>query len=267
MVDYRANSSRLRRGSSKPHVATEMSRKMPRTQKNAVGFPPTRWSLVGLAGESNDQIRLTALAELLDAYLPALRGFLISGRRLRPDLSDDVLQGFVADKVLAARLVSHANRARGRFRNLLLRSLSNYTNTYLQKHNKGHVDIGALNPEVLAVTEIDHFQKEFDRQWVRRLVFRAISATELECKRKRREDLWEVFRARVVLPALEDMKPLEYSRLVSQFNLCSPRDAINLLATAKRMFTRHLYDAVRDYAGEQSKDVERELAELRFALR
>jgi hypothetical protein len=240
---------------------------MLRAPKDAVDFPVTRWSLVGRAGESNDQVRLLALAELLDAYLPALRAFLICGRRLRPDLADDVLQGFVADKVLAARLVGKADRARGRFRNLLLKSLSNYCNTYLQRHNKGHVDISDVNPELLAVTETDNFQKEFDRQWVRQLIVRAISATEAECRRKKRSDLWEIFRCRVVLPALEDANPLDYSHLVKRFGLKSPRDAINLLATVKRMFTRHLHAAVSQYSGEQSKDVERELAELRLALR
>ena len=82
-------------------------------QEKRSRFPQTHWSLVGRAAASDDLLRQQALTDLLMAYLPGLRAFLVEIRRVPADLAEDLLQGFVADKVLAAGLLRHANQGRG----------------------------------------------------------------------------------------------------------------------------------------------------------
>src|SRR5690349_5943762 len=76
-----------------------------RTPPITPGFPETQWSLVGLAaGPDGDQRQREALATLLRRYLPALRAQLVAARQFANDAIDDLLQGFVADKVIAQQL-------------------------------------------------------------------------------------------------------------------------------------------------------------------
>src|SRR5881394_3079150 len=99
-------------------------------------FPTTRWSLVARAcggggGDGGDglavdhEVRREALATILHRYLPALRAHLLA-KSIAPDRADDLLQAFVADKVIERNLLARADRARGRFRGFLAAALNNY---------------------------------------------------------------------------------------------------------------------------------------------
>src|SRR4051812_47357518 len=88
-------------------------------------FPSTHWSMVGGAGESGSLARKGALAALVNRYLPALKVYLMRKRKLSADAAEDVLQSFVAEKVLDASFIATADRRRGKFRTFLLTSLDN----------------------------------------------------------------------------------------------------------------------------------------------
>jgi len=88
---------------------------------------------------------------------------------------------------------------------------------------------------------------------------------KVECLEKSRPDVWDVFYCRVVRPAYQDAPVVPYEELVAQFSLSSPREAINLMVTAKRMFVRCLRDAIGRYAADAA-DVEGEMADLRGIL-
>src|SRR5947208_3626715 len=90
-------------------------------------FPATQWSLVDRARQQDTGARDDALAKLLERYLPALRAHLTLEKRIRPpERADDLLQGFVADKIIEQRLLDHADEGRGKFRSFLLVTLNNY---------------------------------------------------------------------------------------------------------------------------------------------
>jgi hypothetical protein len=75
---------------------------MPKTvHSDSLTVPQTRWSAVARAAQAGTEIRLKALNELLETYLPVLRRHLVSNLRVRPDRADDLLQRFVAQKVAA----------------------------------------------------------------------------------------------------------------------------------------------------------------------
>ena len=76
-------------------------------------FPTTHWSLVGRAGQDATENKRQAVGELLNRYLPALRAQsayhrqsrwitfdLVYGKRLAPEDADDLLQEFIATKIL-----------------------------------------------------------------------------------------------------------------------------------------------------------------------
>jgi hypothetical protein len=84
-------------------------------------FPQTQWSLVERAGQqANPQEQRRALEALLKRYLPALRAHLIEVRRIPSDRADDLLQGFIADKVIEQNLLERAQKERGRLRNFVV---------------------------------------------------------------------------------------------------------------------------------------------------
>src|SRR4051794_36682601 len=94
----------------------------------AARFPTTRWSLVARAGESGDAAeaaRREALGVILGRYLPALRAHLLA-RRVPAGWVDDLLQGFIADKVIEYNLLGYADRGRGKFRTFLLTALDRF---------------------------------------------------------------------------------------------------------------------------------------------
>jgi len=62
-------------------------------------FPDTPWSLLLSLRRADEEARRQTLDLLLRQYLPALRAHLLA-RRVPADRVDDLLQGFVADKVI-----------------------------------------------------------------------------------------------------------------------------------------------------------------------
>ena len=70
---------------------------------------------------------------------------------------------------------------------------------------------------------------------------------------------------RLLQPALEDSEPAGYEEIVRQFGIVSPADAQNMLATAKRIFTRHLNAVIGEYE-ESKRAVKAEIEDLRRFL-
>ena len=86
-----------------------------------------------------------------------------------------------------------------------------------------------------------------------------------ECERSDRNDLWQIFDARVIGPTLRGEEPPAYDALVKRTGAASPLQLSNLLVTAKRMFIRTLRDVVSEYARDES-ELEEEIHDLRKIL-
>jgi len=83
-------------------------------------FPTTHWSLVVRAGHDAAETQREALEQLLRRYLPALHAHLVHTRRVAPDEADDLLQDFVASRIIEKGLVGRADQELGKFRWYLL---------------------------------------------------------------------------------------------------------------------------------------------------
>jgi hypothetical protein len=68
----------------------------------------------GRAGGSDAAAQAVAIAELVRMYAPALRAHLLQFLHYDEHRADDLLRGFLAEKVLEQRLIGYADPARGR---------------------------------------------------------------------------------------------------------------------------------------------------------
>jgi hypothetical protein len=229
-------------------------------------FPATHWSLVARAGQTDPEARREALGELLSRYVPALRAHLVYRKRLPPDRADDMVQQFVADKILARDLIARADRRLGKLRTFLLTALDRFVKNQLRdesarKRAAGsgarvgwdeHRDGPSVGEEASAA---------FDVAWARSVIHEALRRMQAECERSGRPELWGVFECRVVGPILDGAPPVGYCELVERFRFESPTQASNVLTTAKRMYARALRAVVGEYA-EGEEEIEAELRDL-----
>ena len=224
-------------------------------------FPSTHWSLVGGAGGPDGTSRNAALAALLNRYLPPMKVYLMRKRRLSADEADDLLQGFVGEKVLDRDFVAAADEKRGRFRSFLLTSLDHFLIDQVRRRKAPAAPAAPDQPEPAAPQGPD----PFDVEWARQVINEALRRTEDECRAGGRADVWAMFDRRVVGPTLLDRPAPSYEQLVEEIGFASPTQASNCLVTGKRMFARNLRDVVTEYAGEDA-NVEAELRDLMSIL-
>lgn len=209
-----------------------------------------------------------ALIELLQRYLPALRSFLRDTVSVPEQEVDDILQGFVLDRVILEELLSKAKQGRGRFRNYLMKVVKNY---FLQtlRHRKAKVrSASGQQVELDANTSTsDSLQPDFlfDVAWARRIIELTTEQMRAECQASGMERVWDVFEARVLNPTLANKSPIAYEVLAREYGFESPIQAGNALITAKRMFARNLRVVVGEYVLE-GDEIEEEILALRKIL-
>ena len=220
------------------------------TMVGAAPIQDTRWSLVARASTPDPDARRQALDELLRLYLPVLDRFLASRSGLHADRRRDVVQGFVASRVLQRGIFASADRERGRFRSFLLKAFQNYVRDEYRRSRAarrapkgGHVPFEDVMDVLGRKGELE---REFRQAWVRQVVSEALTRMRLACEVDGRGDVWSVFEIRVVGPMLCGDTPEPYASMVDRLGLQSPAQAANLLITAKRMFNRHLRQVVLD---------------------
>jgi RNA polymerase sigma-70 factor (ECF subfamily) len=222
-------------------------------------FPPTHWSLVERAAQTDPDGRRKALDALLRLYLPALRAHLRIARRLSSSDADDLLQGFVADKVVESGLVGRADVAKGRFRSFLLVALDRYIVSQ-RRHDRAAKRGGnsaASHPVDLANAAAPNGEPSdaFDTAWAREIVAEAKRRMESACCGHGRADVWTVFTQHIAtLPVKNPTGAARHSKKES-----------NLLVTAKRAFRRAVRSVIADYVRDEH-EIDDEIRDLKRAL-
>jgi DNA-directed RNA polymerase specialized sigma24 family protein len=215
-------------------------------------FPTTHWSLVARAGHDGGDARREALEQLLRRYLPALRAHLVYGRHLPWDEADDLLQEFVARRILARDLLDRADQQLGKFRTYLLTAVDRFFIDQLRRQGARKRSLGREPPRELG-DEAESLAAPpsadvFDVAWARGVLSQVIERMRAECQSSGRAEAWGVFEGRVLDPLLHGTEPADYEQLVAQFGLASADQAANVLVTAKRIFARLLREVVGEYA-------------------
>lgn len=231
-----------------------------------VHFPTTHWSLVARASAEGDANARQAMDGLLRRYLPPMRAYLLLDRGLDAGLVDDLLQGFVASRLLEQNLFARAQASRGRFRNLLLASLKRYAIDQLrrrstQKAGGGQVvSLDAIEVDAPA-DETAEASAVFEVELARQIVTTTLARMQEDCAAKGADSTWELFRVQVVATTLEGTDRVPYAQLVQKLGFESPSQAANALGTAKRMFRRHLAEVLLEYQFD-ADDLEQDVGEL-----
>lgn len=234
-----------------------------------IHFPTTRWSLVLRAGGGEAGEARVALDELLRRYFRPLRAYLLHCRSLPEDEAEDLIQGFIADRILEQELIAVADPQRGKFRTFLLCALDRYVvdrlryQGRLKRQASGTVltieqagDVAGRDGDPRAVFEVE---------WAREVLGRALRAMRRQCEAGGREDLWLIFEGRVLGPTLAGQPPVPYSQLAQRAGRSAPEQGPNLLVTAKRMFQRSLREVIGEYAADEA-EVDEEIADLERIL-
>lgn len=228
-------------------------------------FPTTCWQTILQAMKSGED-GADALGRLLGRYMTPLRAHLVSHMRLPGEKADDMLQTFIADKVLERDLISGAAPEKGKFRTFLLVSLDRFALNQIRNENRQRrspgTEFGALTD---ATDPRPGPSNQFEMAWARQVLALAADRMRQECSDSGRGDIWGVFEGRVLTPALQGGEPAPYEELVASFSLASNDAASNLLVTGKRIFARNLRFTVMEYLSDETQ-VEEEIADLRKIL-
>ena len=234
-------------------------------------LPSTHWSEIASASHTRQQKGREALDRMLTRYQCALLVHLGFKFRLNKDQAQDLLQSFVAEKILEKELLALANPARGRFRTFLLNALDNFVvsqrrREQAQKRSPGG-DVLSMD-DLSRADEPQHSDPPIDQTdvaWAQAAINAALLNMRHECDRSKRTDIWGVFEGRVLSAILEDKPETGYQALIERFGFGSPSQAFNTLNTAKRMFKRHLRQVIAEYSRDD-REVEEELRELKERL-
>lgn len=234
-------------------------------------FVTTQWQLIKAAGEDSDHA-LRHLDKLLRLYLPALQAFLITRYSFDREFVDDVLQEFVTAKILRGNLVSTASPERGRFRTLLLTSLTRHVASVMRRlYAAKRIPEGVKIPwdlleDTSPYTRADKDEKDFDPKLNEAIVKESIRRFREHCDRRRKLIMWEVFEGRLINPFLNELPTEPYDDLVKRLQLTSPQQASNLLMAAKRSFSNILKTVIEEFA-LNTEDAEEELRQLQCYCR
>jgi len=235
------------------------------------GFPVTSWSEVARAWDPDPEVAFRALSALVERYRRPLEAQVQRKSRVTLEQAQDWLQGFLHEKVVRDRLIQHARRGRGRFRTFLLNALDNYVISELRKAGAqkrrpagGLECLDEVAESRLPATAPD-LDERFDVDWAREVIAETLKRMETECLAKGEFSRWEVFKARVLEPALDSQSRPPYQKLVERCRFASPAEAYNALTTAVRMFRRLLADVVHEYEHDP-RLAEEEIEELHRSL-
>jgi len=254
-------------------MADSISCKSVRSHQARVGgeregvFPSSHWSSISLAARPEEMGADGALNRLLTRYYAPLLAHLEYKFTLPREAAEDVLQDFMARKILEGRLLDRVDRSRGRFRTFLLNVLDNFAKDGRRARNRaGREPSGGL------VSIEDNLQEAergvshrdgdpFDRLWALTVIEEAENDTRRFYEAKRRLDTWGVFYEGWFVPTRDGVERSTDEELARRHGFATARQVSNAIVTAKRGFGRMLRRAIARYADSES-EVDDELRRL-----
>ena len=235
-------------------------------------FPPTHWSAIVAAGESQvaPEKAQVALTELCQSYWPPLYRF-IRARGYSVHDAQDLTQNFFAF-LIEQKIYTRVDRNKGKFRSFLLASLKNFlANAYHReqalKRSGGH-ELLPLDEQRLAEVEStirkqsdanspvneDYF---FERTWAQTLVTDSLQKLATDYKSEGKEKLFE--QLRIFLTGSADPLP-SYSDLAHRLGIAASSVRSNVTRMRAR-YREALRAEVRRTVDTES-EVEEELRQL-----
>jgi RNA polymerase sigma factor (sigma-70 family) len=190
-------------------------------------FITTRWSLISSAANREEQKARDALAELCRTYWRPIFSF-VRARGYSIEDAQDLTQDFFVT-ILKKNWLQHADRNRGRFRSLLLRSLQNFLINAAEKthaHKRGGGvefiswdDWMAEAPSQLSipVQALDSLPPEriFDLTWATTVVEHALQRLREECESKGKLWLFQALSSHLI----DERDEVSYAKLSAELGM------------------------------------------------
>jgi RNA polymerase sigma factor (sigma-70 family) len=237
-------------------------------KKNPGSFPNTLWSKLNALRDGDEDGRRAILDFLIRRYWKPVYFFV---RRLGYDeeQAKDLVQEFFM-VAFATNLFVKADPERGRFRNLLLKSLQHFLANArrhgaagIRNPSGGFVTIHELSSQegpVFVPRDTENPEAIFHRTWLRELVLRVLNTLEVECRGTGKMAHFELLKLRIIQPILDGVEPPSLRQLAEQFGL--PEKTVhNQIITARRAYHRLLRAEIRLYA-KTDEEVTREIEDL-----
>lgn len=214
--------------------------------------------------------RTKAMNNIIRMYWRPLYAY-ARGKGMREDDAQDIVQSFLLS-CLEKDLFPRADRARGRFRNLMRIAFDNFAaNAYRAEQAKRRAPVaGTISIHALVSKESQSQMFEprsnetpedvYNRIWAGDLLSRALNRFKLECAASGKQLHHSVFELRIVKPILEGVKPPSMRELARHNNM-EEKQIANILLTARRVFQRLLREEIGAYEPEDAS-VAAEIAEL-----
>jgi DNA-directed RNA polymerase specialized sigma24 family protein len=236
-------------------------------------FVTTRWSLIlSAANGSEEQKARDALAELCRTYWRPVFSFVCRGGYSTQD-AQDLTQDFFLT-ILKKNWVHHADRSRGRFRSLLLKSLQNFLVNVAEKahaHKRGGGAefiswddwmAEAQSQLSIPIQAVDSLPPErlFDLTWATTVVEHALQRLREECESKGKLWLFQTLSSHLT----DERDELSYANLSVELGVTETVVKKQLHAMRQR-YRSLLRDEVSQTV-EDSADVEDEIRYLCASL-
>ena len=229
-----------------------MTRRQDHTSLGGAGrqFPATEWTRM-LTHPQREII----LAELCRDYWKPVYSYLRS-MGFGNEQAKDLVQAFFTEKVLGRQFVQRADRAKGRFRSFLLRSVRNYA-INAQRNVKPHETLDDSQHAHFTTTDAE---TEFNRAWADKLLQDVLHELEDECQQRNKLTHWHIFHDWLLEPQVGGKKRT-MSDLCAKYGLADASTAYHMIENIKRRFRSVLRDHLTPLAGSDG-EVEPEIREF-----
>lgn len=212
-------------------------------------FPQTRVSAVAALRSGTEEERRASLGRLLEVYYRPVYKHLRCKWRKAPEAAEDLAQDFFM-KAVERGILGLYDPERGRFRTFIRVCLDRFVLTAIEgaarQKRGGDFRIVAgeaadAEAELVTAGSMDHVEDAFDREWVRNLFAKSVTALEAHYVRVGRSKTFEAFR----LYDLDDgPERLSYDTIAKTIG-CSVTDVTNYLHAARKQFRTIVLDTLR----------------------
>ena len=210
-------------------------------------FPATEWTRL-LDPSQKEAI----LAELCTKYWKPLYSYLRASG-FGNDKAKDLVQGFLAEKVIDQELIRQADKTRGKLRTFLLTAIRNYA-INLKRSEKTSPGLDKSDGNV---TAFDDPETAYDKAWADQLLQDVLGQLQVECRKRGKTVHWRLFQEWLLELHTDGQRP-QMKNLAEKYGIGDPAQAYHMIENIKRRFRSILREELRmlvDSDGEVDTEI------------
>jgi DNA-directed RNA polymerase specialized sigma24 family protein len=231
-------------------------------------FHTTQWSNIHSARTTDETRRQLILEDLIETYWKPVYCYL-RRKGCGNETAKDLTQAFFSEIVLGRDLLRKADRAKGKFRTLLVLALERYYASYLRGQGRikrgGKARIVSLDvPHLENLPIVESMAgpvQAFHYGWITELLDATIAEVKHEYRSTQRSSHWDSFQLKVLDPIVDGVAPPSLKEIAEQCGIANEAKVSNMIITVKRRFRAILRRRVRTLM-RSDVEIEEEFADL-----